>query len=181
MKRLSAVAVLVISFCLSACGPSKAELVKIVDQTQAAIPSQTPYPTYTPQTTFTPYPTYTVPPTYTPDIRIQIVTATFTNTPEFTPTITLTPTITPIPTNTLSPIEAPKMNGIYLVNVDMAPGLWRSEKGVSDDRCYWELTTKTGDIINNFYGASGGTMFIPESAFQVELKDGCGMWTYMGK
>jgi hypothetical protein len=179
MKKLCVFTLVIISTIISACGPTQADLARIFAQTQAAVSTQTPYPTYTPQTTFTPYPTYTLPPTYTPDIRI--VTATFTETPEFTPTITLTPTATPIPTNTPNPLEEPKSGGIYLVNTDIAPGVWRSEKGASADSCYWEITTRTGDIVSNFFGASGGTMFVPGSAFQVELKDECGQWTYMGK
>jgi hypothetical protein len=68
-------------------------------------------------------------------------------------------------------------DGFYLVNLEIAPGLWRSQ-GTQDD-CYWEIDTRTGDIINNHFGMAGGTMYIPESAFQVRLED-CGTWVYLG-
>lgn len=109
-------------------------------------------------------------------------TATNTPTPEFTPTITLTPTITSTPTitPTMTPTPDPRKeargNGMYLVNVDIAPGVWRSD-GNNDD-CYWKVSTSTGDIIDNFYGMAGGTIYISQSAFQVELDD-CGTWTFL--
>jgi hypothetical protein len=103
-------------------------------------------------------------------------TATKTQTPAFTPTITMTPTITPTVTPTLDPLKKAKGSGMYLVNVDIAPGVWRSDG--KNDNCYWKVSSATGGIIRNYYGMAGGTIYIPESGFQVELND-CGTWTFL--
>jgi hypothetical protein len=89
---------------------------------------------------------------------------------------TSTPTITPIPTATQSPLFAAKHNGFYLVNSEIAPGVWRSDG--SGNECYWKVSTATGDIINNHFGMAGGTAYIPATAFQVEFSN-CGTWTYL--
>jgi hypothetical protein len=67
--------------------------------------------------------------------------------------------------------------GIYLVNVDIAPGVWRSQ-GSGDD-CYWQRSDKTGDIIDNHFGFAGGTIYIAPSDFSVQLDAECGTWTYL--
>ncbi|PKO00659.1 MAG: hypothetical protein CVU43_14030 [Chloroflexi bacterium HGW-Chloroflexi-5] len=174
MKLFIRICVLVIFFSISACAPkiitieekkdiqSKvidlnnqiATLSKINNQIVIAL-SVTPKATSTPK----------IPPT-----------ATTTPTPVYTPTITETPTITPTETPTLDPLKIPRGNGMFLVNVDIAPGVWRSD-GKNDD-CYWKVSTSTGDIIKNFFGMAGGTIYIPESAFEVELQD-CGTWTFL--
>jgi len=100
-----------------------------------------------------------------------------------------TPTITPTPTNTGTPTATPnttqtaqaklredKEDGFYLVNVDIAPGVWRSTG--SGDNCYWATTAKTGDIIDNHFGLAGGTAFISPNTFQVEF-NGCGTWVFV--
>ena len=121
-------------------------------------------------------------------VSIRMVTPRFTATPKNTPTITLTPaniltaTATPNLAQTATvqareQMTSNKGNGFYLVNVDIAPGLWRSH-GTRDD-CYWSLNTKTGDIIDNHFGMSGGTVYIGSHVFQVEFND-CGSWEYMG-
>ena len=133
------------------------------------VPTNTPYPTYTT------YPTLTPNPTYTPEF--VIVTATFTSTPKYTPTITLTPTNTATPTNTQDPTKMDKKDGFYLVDSEIAPGVWRSNG--TQNNCYWEVSTPTGDIISNHFGMAGGTMYVPSSGFQVMLEN-CGTWTYIG-
>ena len=165
-----------LSIIITACQPTPEQLIGPINETLAAIPTQTAYPTYTPINTFTPYPTYTIVPTYTP--RIKIVTPTYTSTPLYTPTITETPTITPTKTNTPNPLTKDKAPGYYLVGTEIAPGVWRS-LGSTDD-CYWSVNSKTGDIISNHFGMAGGTMYIPVSAFEVRLEAECGMWTYIG-
>lgn len=111
--------------------------------------------------------------------QIQVpVTVTATETPKYTPTITLIPTQTQIPTATLSPLEKSRGSGFYLVGVDIAPGVWRSTPGI--DNCYWKVSTKTGGIIKNHFGMSGGTCYISASAYMVEFDD-CGMWEYLGQ
>ncbi len=107
------------------------------------------------------------------------VTVTPTPSPEFTATITPIPSPTLRPTATRSPLEEDKSPGIYLVGVDIAAGLWRSQATGSSD-CYWKVSTRTGDIMRNFYGPAGGTMYIPTSGFQVQMDAECGTWTYMG-
>lgn len=134
-------------------------------------------------------------PTQTPWVQIEVITATLPPTPEATATATitpgpsLTPTITLTPTKTLPPTNTPtkkpttdvtkldKKPGFYLVGKEIAPGVWRSSGDLDD--CYWEITTKTGDIIDNHFGMAGGTMYIPQSAFQVRLDKECGDWTWL--
>jgi len=175
----------------AACTPSDSSIQAAVMQTQAA---WTPIPTQTPLPTHTPYPTYTPPPTVAIQItRIIIVTPTSTPTPLYTPTITpkptntTTPTKTPIPTKTpnatqtaqaqaAAKLRADKGDGFYLVNVDIAPGIWRSTG--TGDMCYWAVTTKTGKILDNHFGMAGGTAYIPPSGFQVEFH-GCGKWVFL--
>lgn len=159
-----------IALMLAACAPSAEAIQTAIAETQAVwteVPSQTSYPTYTNQ----------------PKVVItKLVTLTFTSTPEFTFTPSTTPSITPTPTKTntktptLNPLKAMKGNGFYLVGVDIAPGVWRSEPGISG--CYWSLTTRTGDIIDNHFGDSGGTAYISPYVYQVEFND-CGWWTFI--
>jgi hypothetical protein len=106
-----------------------------------------------------------------------------------TPSITLTITNSPIPisnadmTKTIKKeleirLKSDKTDGFYLVNIDIAPGVWRSNG--SGNSCYWATTTKTGKIITNHYGMAGGTAYISENAYQVEF-DSCGIWTYLSE
>ena len=171
---------------LVGCGPSPEAIQSAIGATQAQwtpVPTQTPYLTYTPAATYTPYPTYTPPPTIAIEVtRIVIVTPTATETPLYTPTVTPTPTKTPNAAKTataqaIARLIAPKGDGFYLVNVDIAPGVWLS-KGTQDN-CYWARTRKNGDIIDNHLGLAGGTMYIAATDFQVQMQD-CGRWTYIG-
>jgi len=172
---------LIVLALLGACGPSAGVVAGAVNETLIAMPTQTAFPTYTPNPTYTqiatntPYPTFTPAPTQT--ARVIIITPTETYTPEFTPTITQTPTNTPTITPTQDKLKTDKGSGFYLVGIDIAPGVWRSN-GTADD-CYWEVSSTTGDIIDNHFGMSGGTMYIPISAFQVELDPECGSWTFL--
>lgn len=163
---------------LSACAPSEGDIQTAIAQTQAewtVVPTQTPYATYTPENTIA-------------VVVTKIVTATFTFTPLFTPTDTLTPTNTLPPTNTpnvaktataqaFAKLTKDKSPGMYLVNVDIAPGIWRSQG--SGDSCYWQRSTKTGSIIDNHFGMAGGTIYISPSDFSVQLDKECGSWVYL--
>ena len=162
-------------FVLSACKPSNVEINQLVQNTLNAF---TPIPSFTPFPTHTSYPSLTPNPTYTPWIQTKIVTQTYTPTLEFTSTITNTPTITPTITNTPDLLKANKGPGFYLVGVDIAPGSWRSQG--ESNACYWEITSKTGKIIDNHFGLAGGTMYIFPNAYQVELNYECGEWEYLG-
>jgi len=104
------------------------------------------------EATFTPVPTYTTIPTYTP-------------LPTLAPVL-ITATFTPV-----SDLREDRTAGLYLVNVDISPGIWRND-GLADN-CYWSITDQTGDIIDNQFGMSGGIMNIPPNAYQVELHEEC--------
>ena len=75
-------------------------------------------------------------------------------------------------------LVSPHGDGYYLIGIDIAPGSWRSEPG--NDGCYWQRTDRTGNIIDNHFGTSGGVVFLPVSDYQIQL-EGCGMWTYLGQ
>jgi hypothetical protein len=169
MKRT--ITLITVAILLVACSPSPQVIQTAVAGTLGALPSQTPfYPTYKPAVV----------------INTVIVTETFTSTPLYTPTITSTPTKTQPPTKTpnlaqtaaanqLASLRAYKSDGNFLVGVDIAPGVWRNS---ATGECYWELTTRTGDIINNYFGAGGGTAYLSTTAFAFR-SDGCGMWTFL--
>lgn len=104
----------------------------------------------------------------------------------FGPTNTQAPTETPIPPHVLTQTAQASLDaqlrldhdpGFYLVNVDIAPGIWRSTPGQDD--CYWKRSDKTGDIIDNYYGFSGVTMYVAPSDFAVEMTKECGTWTWL--
>ncbi len=170
-------------FLAAGCAPSESAIQTPVAGTLAAIPTQTAYPTLTkyptltPNNTATPYPTYTLPATQTQ--WVIVVTATNTPTPINSPTPTMIPTETFTVTPTKDPLTEDKKKGFYLVGIDIATGIWRSS-GESDS-CYWSITTRTGNIINNHFGMAGGTMYISSNAYQVEMNADCGTWTYLGE
>jgi hypothetical protein len=82
-----------------------------------------------------------------------------------------------VSTPTPNPLSSDKSDGFYLVGVEIAPGVWRSQGNA--ENCYWSITTRTDNIINNYFGMAGGTMYIPATALQVRLQD-CGKWVYLG-
>lgn len=170
-KIITALAILAV---LVGCTPKPEQIAPIVAETLAAWPTQTAFPTYTPNPTYTdlpPLPTYTPAATLTP--RVIVVTATG------TPTLQYTATITNTPEPTKDRLKSDKGAGIYLVGVDIAPGVWRSQ--AKGDNCYWSTNTKTGDIIDNHFGMAGGTMYIPATAFSVTMEAECGRWVYLGQ
>jgi len=177
----------------------------VIAQVTSLAQQATPYPTYTPASTYTPAPTYTPRPTVAIKVevtRIVIVTETPTPTPLFTETPTLLPVqltatekaqvaqatevrrlANAYETATAQAesdaiLKGPHGDGFYLVGVDIAPGLWRNNGQTSD--CYWERSTKTGDIIDNHFGDGGGTAYILPSDFQFETGD-CGTWVWLSK
>lgn len=72
----------------------------------------------------------------------------------------------------------PHGDGIYLVGVDIAPGLWRSISSESGF-CYWARRKYDGIILSSYYGLPETELLIRVSDYEVEL-DGCGVWVYMG-
>jgi hypothetical protein len=189
MKNLFA-AILIIIIVLTACSPSSSAIQLAIVNTEAAkstptdypthtsVPTYTPYPTHTTLPTYTPYPTYTPLPTYTlvPTLKPIVITATSSPAPLYTPTETLIPTSTNTPTPTTDQLKLPRGNGFYLVNSEIAPGVWKSDG--TGDSCYWAVTKTTGDIIDNHFGMAGVTVYIPADGFQVEFND-CGTWTWL--
>mgnify|MGYP000917003338 CR=1 FL=1 len=170
--------------------------------TYTPLPTQTARPTYTSVFTFTPLPTHTVRPTYTSVFTYTPLpthtprptyTSVFTYTPLPThtarPTYTMFPSLTPNPTYTpyivellVTPttdnniLKAGKTDGFYLVGPEIMPGLWRTEAGKS--KCYWKITDIKGNIISNYLGAGGGTVYIDENAYQIEILN-CGTIIYV--
>jgi hypothetical protein len=174
MKRI--ITIIALAITLTACAPSLQVIQTAVAGTLEALPSQTPF-----------YPTYDVPAVVINTVIVTvIVTEAFTPTPLYTPTITSTPTKTQPPTKTpnlaqtatanqLASLRSYKSDGNFLVGVDIAPGVWRNS---ATGECYWEITTRTGDIINNYFGAGGGTAYISTTAFAFRSED-CGTWTFL--
>lgn len=68
-------------------------------------------------------------------------------------------------------------DGSYLINKEIAAGTWRNDGAATD--CYWAVTTRSGEIVSNYFGVSGGTAFIPALGFQFQTQD-CGNWTFLG-
>lgn len=149
------------------------------------LPTNTKYPTYTPLATNTRYPTQTQLPSYTP-FPTSTAYPTFTRLPSYTPHATSTdyPTHTPAPTYTEvvrivmvtpttdeSVLKAPKGDGFFLVGPEIAHGIWRSEGEYN--KCYWKVTDIKGNIISNFIGTAGGTVYLDENAYQIEIRN-CG-------
>jgi hypothetical protein len=135
----------------------------------------------------TPTTTLTLAPSVTP-------TATATMLPTATATITQTPLPTATSTRTLPPTKTPNLaetatadqlsllrsdfpDGNYLVNVDIAPGVWRND-GTDSSMCYWETSTTNGSIIRNYLGSGGGTAYIGKGDFEFR-SERCGVWTYL--
>lgn len=162
---------------LSACAPSPKAIEAAIAETQAAwtpISSQTPYPTQT-QWVVTKMITSIVKETV-------LVFPTETPTPVYTPTKTGTPTNTPNIAATTTSQQIAKLqrsfrDGNYLIGVDIAPGVWRNDG--SSDNCYWTRNTRTGDIIDNYLGAGGGTAYIGPNDFSFR-SERCNTWTYLG-
>ncbi len=71
----------------------------------------------------------------------------------------------------------PKGNGFYTVGVEIVPGYWKST-GTADD-CYWARLDAYQDILDNYYGMSGGTVLVAASDYEVLFED-CGTWEYLG-
>lgn len=192
MKRKTLITLILVCIflpALASCSPSEEAISAAIVETMEA---WTPIPTFTSQPSYTPAPAIAV--EVTREVtRIVEVTPTFTSTPRFTATVTFTPTITNTPTRTPTVTNTPNAtqtsiareterlrqnrgNGFYLVNIDIAPGVWRSTG--TGDSCYWATTTSTGSILSNHFGMSGGTAYISPSAYQVEFSD-CGNWTFL--
>lgn len=119
--------------------------------TYTKFPTHTPYPTYTALPSLTPNATYTAQPTPEPQVVWQIVTAT--DDPDV--------------------LKADKKDGFYLVGIDIAPGIWTIRTDASFTKCYWKLTDRRNQIIRNYLGTAGGSIFIDDTMLQLEIQN-CG-------
>ncbi|HPL58327.1 MAG TPA: hypothetical protein PLT22_09110 [Flexilinea sp.] len=140
--------------------------------TYTNLPTYTPLPTGTPRNTYTPLSTYTAYPTYT-------IYPTSTKLPTYTAQPTYTPIIRIVqvtPTVDSSILKADKTDGFYLIGPEIAPGIWRTEPNKT--KCYWKITGVKGEIISNYLGSGGGTIYIPKDAYQIEIQN-CGKVTFV--
>lgn len=98
---------------------------------------------------------------------------TYTNPPPTIIIVTATPQ--PIPTNTpIINTNTPIPDPLY---GDHNPGIWRNNG--NSEKCYWAIKDRTGKILDNFFGYTGGTIYIPPDEYEVELDKECGTWTYI--
>jgi len=153
---------LLISVLLAACGPAGAQTsmtaIANVAQTQTANPTRVTTPTITPNPLFT---------------------LTLTEIPTITPTSTNTPLPATATAQALANLKSDKEPGHYLVNVEIAPGVWRSQ-GKLFPHCSWTRYTREGHIIQEYNGIAGGTIYIAPTDFEVEFGLKCGNWSYLG-
>ena len=181
LKRFTIVAV-VLAFVLSACAPVatptpevqtvEVEVTRIAEITRDVVRTVQVTQRVTVEVTRLVEVPVTVTPTPTP-----LYTPTITPTPSHTPTPSATPNVAKTATaEALELLRAPRGDGFYLINVDIAPGVWRSTAG--SDNCYWSRTRANGDIIDNHFGQSGGTAYIAPGDYQVEFKN-CGRWEWL--
>lgn len=90
--------------------------------------------------------------------------------------ITVPPT-TEAPTTTVP--AGPKTSfgeGVWEVNVDIAPGKYKSAGGQS---CYWKKNRANGDIIDNYIGAGPAVVVIEASVFTFTTSN-CEEWVKTG-
>lgn len=73
--------------------------------------------------------------------------------------------------------QAPKKDGIYIIGLNMAAGRWRSNG--AGNKCYWETTSVTQDILDNQFGPASVIVDVEPGVFQFKT-DGCGVWTLGG-
>jgi hypothetical protein len=75
----------------------------------------------------------------------------------------------------LSTATDPKDDGFYTVGVEIAVGRWKSTG--TGDGCYWARLDENQDILDNHFGAAGGTVTIQANDYEVVF-NGCGTWEY---
>jgi len=73
----------------------------------------------------------------------------------------------------------PKEDGNYLVNKDIAPGQWYSLFPMTEDGCYWARINSSGNIIANYFGVAGISVYVAPTDAVVQF-DGCGPMYYIG-
>ncbi len=71
---------------------------------------------------------------------------------------------------------AAKTDGYYVVGLDMAPGVWKSNG--QGAQCYWARQNVTQDLLDNDLGFAGGAVTIRPDDFEFYTR-GCGTWTML--
>jgi hypothetical protein len=186
MKKI--IAAVFVILLLAACAPPPQAIQSAVAGTQAAwtqVPTQTAYATYTAYPTMTEYPTYTA--VIVTQVVTQIVTITSTPMPLYTPTDTGTPTKTPnvkatTTAEALAALRADKGDGSYMVGTEIAPGIWRSGGGNSDEKCWIQIKKLSGDLMGIAGDLPGGTIRIPAGEYIVYIGGGSGnkcTWSFL--
>jgi hypothetical protein len=113
--------------------------------------------------------------------REIIVTSTYSG-----PTLTFTPTLTPAPSATPEPTldqtKADKKDGSYMVETEIAAGIWRSSGGEPDEKCALTIRSFSGDTKDITYDLPGATIRIPLGEYIVYIGGGSGnacTWFYL--
>jgi hypothetical protein len=69
-----------------------------------------------------------------------------------------------------------KPDGYYLVNSEIAVGTWRTDSGYVN--CTWAITSEKGDILESYFGISGGVIIIKPEAYQLGIQN-CGLLKFL--
>lgn len=96
-----------------------------------------------------------------------------------------TPSVTSAPVAVLTATAnayaiGPHGDGVYLVDVTIASGLWRSIPQQQDRYCYWARRKYDGIILGSHYAPGDAEVLVRPTDYEIEF-DGCGMWVYMGE
>lgn len=78
-------------------------------------------------------------------------------------------------TVTMQPAGATVENGDYVIGSDIKTGVWQCRGGGGN--LYWEVTTKTGDIVNNGLNSIAQ---VTSDGFSVTLQGCDDVWTKVG-
>jgi hypothetical protein len=91
------------------------------------------------------------------------------------------PLISILHVETIPSLQLPKEDGVFRVNIDIAPGRWKSMSDATETQsCYWARISTDGSIIQNYFGYGGTSLYIYKSDFAVEFKD-CSVMVYLNK
>jgi hypothetical protein len=91
------------------------------------------------------------------------------------------PLISVVHVDSIPDDQLPRVDGVYRINVDIAPGQWKSMSDATETQsCYWARIASDGTIIDNFFGYGGTVVNINDSDFAVEFKS-CSIMVYLGK
>lgn len=77
-------------------------------------------------------------------------------------------------------VTGPHEDGVYLVDVTISSGLWRSIPQQEGGYCYWARRKYDGILLDSHYAPGGSEVLIRPTDYEVEF-DGCGTWVYMGE